>query len=214
VTPDPFALIAILRGVRPEEVCAVGDTLYGAGFRSIEVPLNSPDPFASIEALRGHLPQDALVGAGTVFDPADVGRAHGVGAQTIVSPHTDPEVVAETVRRGMRSYPGAATPSDAFAALRAGTRRVKVFPSQQVGPGGLKAWREVLPPDVELLPVGGVGAGSMAGWVAAGATGFGVGSALYRAGRDVADLGTRAAALVEAWHACTRDAHEEGRSAR
>jgi 2-dehydro-3-deoxyphosphogalactonate aldolase len=203
VTPDPQALIAILRGVRPEEVREVGDTLYGAGFRSLEVPLNSPDPFASIGALRGHLPQDALVGAGTVVDTADVGRAQDVGAQTIVSPHTDPDVVAETVRRGMRSYPGAATPSDAFAALRAGTRTVKVFPSQQVGAAGLKAWREVLPADVELLPVGGIDAGSLAGWVAAGATGFGVGSALYRAGRDLEDLRTRAAALVEAWHACT-----------
>jgi 2-dehydro-3-deoxyphosphogalactonate aldolase len=197
--------IAILRGVRPEEVCAVGDVLYDAGFRSLEVPLNSPDPFTSIRALREHLPQDALVGAGTVFAVEDVRRAHEVGAQTIVSPHTDTAVVAETVRLGMRSYPGAATPSEAFAALRAGTRTVKVFPSQQVGHAGVKAWREVLPRDVQLLPVGGVDAAGLAGWVAVGATGFGIGSSLYRPGRDLDDLAARAGDLFAAWRACVQD---------
>lgn len=191
-------LIAILRGLTPAEAAAVGQAVAGAGIGILEVPLNSPDPCRSISLLRAALP-GCLVGAGTVLSTAQVREAHAAGAQLVVSPNTDAGVIAETVRLGMRSYPGAATPSEAFAALSAGARAVKVFPAVQVGPAGMKAWTDVLPAWAELIPVGGVDAGSFPAWVAAGATGFGVGSALYRAGRPAADVADRARALRSAW---------------
>jgi 2-dehydro-3-deoxyphosphogalactonate aldolase len=195
-------LIGILRGLDPTEATRVGDVLYGAGFRSLEVPLNSPEPFTSIRRLRDHLPDDALVGAGTVLAVEDVRRAQDAGALTVVSPNTDPAVIRETVARGMLSYPGAATPTEAFSAVAAGTLNVKIFPSGQVGPAGLKAWREVLPQAVLLFPVGGVDAEDFEGWVAAGAAGFGLGSALYRPDRDLDELESRARRLVAAWQDC------------
>ena len=195
---SPTGLIAILRGLTPDEAVAIGRAVAGAGIGILEVPLNSPDPGQSISLLRNALP-DCLVGAGTVLTTAQVEEAHAAGAQLVVSPNTDAGVIAETLRRGLRSYPGAATPSEAFAALSAGARAVKVFPAVQVGPAGMKAWTDVLPAWAELLPVGGVDAGAFPAWTAAGATGFGIGSALYRPGMRPADVAERARALQSAW---------------
>jgi len=194
----PTGLIAILRGLTPDDAVAIGQAVADAGIGILEVPLNSPDPCRSISLLRKALP-GCLVGAGTVLTTAQVREAHAAGAQLVVSPNTDVNVIAETVRRGLRSYPGAATPSEAFAALSAGARAVKVFPAVQVGPAAMKAWTDVLPAWAELIPVGGIDAGSFPAWTAAGATGFGVGSALYLAGRSPADVANRARAIESAW---------------
>lgn len=191
-------LIAILRGITPDEAPAIGRALHEAGFGILEVPLNSPDPYRSIQLLRDALP-GCTVGAGTVLTAAEVADAHAAGAQIIVSPNTNPAVISETVRRGLRSYPGAATPSEAFTAIAAGARAVKVFPAIQVGPAGMKAWTDVLPAAVELIPVGGLKAEDFRTWIAAGATGFGIGSALYRAGTPVPVVASRARELQSAW---------------
>lgn len=196
-------LIAILRGLTTAEANDVGHCLYDAGFRSLEVPLNSPDPLRTIAALRDTLPADCVVGAGTVLTVDEVRQCHAAGAQIIVSPNTNPAVIAETVRLGMASFPGAATPSDAFAAIEAGAENVKIFPAEQVGRGGLKAWTAVLPSRIALLPVGGVDASNLGAWVAAGATGFGIGSSLYAPGIGVEDLRRRADALIVAWKMST-----------
>ena len=203
-------LIAILRGITPDEAPAIGRALHEAGFVILEVPLNSPDPYRSIQLLRDALP-GCTVGAGTVLTAAEVADAHAAGAQIIVSPNTNPAVISETVRRGLRSYPGAATPSEAFTAIAAGAGAVKVFPAIQVGPAGMKAWTDVLPAAVELIPVGGLKAEDFRTWVAAGATGFGIGSALYRAGTPVPVVASRARELQSAWQeagsSLTRGAH-------
>lgn len=196
-------LIAILRGVTQREAADVGRCLYDAGFRALEVPLNSPEPLRSITAIRTAVPVDCAVGAGTVLTIDQVGRCREAGAEMIISPNTDPEVIRETLRLGMRTFPGAATPTEAFAALAAGARDVKVFPADQVGTVGLRAWTAVLPPGTGLLPVGGVDASTMASWWAAGATGFGIGSSLYRAGVEIDELHRRAVAIMSAWVAAT-----------
>jgi len=192
------ALIAILRGLTDAEAMCVGMCLYDAGLRTLEVPLNSPDPLRTIATLREGLPADCAVGAGTVLSVEQVARCEGAGAQLIVSPNTDTAVIAETVRRGLRSFPGAATPSEAFAAIGAGARDVKIFPADQVGYAGLKAWTAVVPQEIGLIPVGGVEAANLGAWLAAGATAFGIGSALYRPGISVRDLRRRADALIAA----------------
>ena len=194
-------VLAILRGLQPGEAEAVGQTLYAAGIRSLEVPLNSPDPLASIAILRDTLPSDATVGAGTVLTVADVDRCAEVGSELIVSPHTNVDLIAATLHAGMRSVPGCATPSEAVTALAAGTSTLKVFPAGTIGPAGLKAWREVLPRSVQLFPVGGVTAADFPAWLAAGANGFGVGAALYSPGIPLTQLGERALALLAAWTA-------------
>ncbi len=193
-------LIAILRGLEPTEAAEVGSVLYESGLRTLEVPLNSPEPLRSIEILRSSLPQDARVGAGTVLTTAQVTSVKEAGGQLVVSPNTNPEVIAATVAAGLASYPGVATVSEAFTAIEAGAGALKLFPAQQVGLAGMKAWLAVLPP-VDLIPVGGVGADEMAEWVAAGATGFGIGSALFAPGVRLEELRTQAAALVQAWDA-------------
>ena len=190
--------IAILRGVRTDEALAVGEALYGAGIRELEVPLNSPDPFASIERLRAGLPAGCLVGAGTVLTPADVRRAHDAGAELIVSPNTDPRVIRATLALGMEPVPGAGTPTEAFTAVDAGAATVKVFPGEVVGPAGLHAWRSVLPPEVALVAVGGVSVDTIADWLAAGAAGVGIGSSLYRPGRAPDEVGEIASRVVAA----------------
>ena len=162
----PTGLIAILRGLTPAEAVAIGRAVSDAGIGVLEVPLNSPDPCQSISLLRKALP-GCLVGAGTVLTTAQVEEAHAAGAQLVVSPNTDVSVITETVRRGLGSYPGAATPSEAFAALSAGARAVKVFPAVQVGPAAMKAWTDVLPAWAELIPVGGIDASSFPAWTAA-----------------------------------------------
>ncbi|MFI7481272.1 2-dehydro-3-deoxy-6-phosphogalactonate aldolase [Kocuria sp. M1R5S2] len=196
-------LVAILRGLGPQEAPEVGQRLYEAGFRALEVPLNSPDALASIRLLREGLPDDCAVGAGTVLTVEEVRAARDAGAGIIVSPAMDPEVITTTVRLGMRSYPGVATPTEAFAAVRAGARSLKLFPADAVGIGGMKAWQAVLPTGIEFIPVGGVDAGNLGDWVTAGATGAGIGSSLYRPGITGHDLSARAAALVRAWQSAT-----------
>lgn len=192
-------LIAIIRGVTPTEAVAIGEAIYAGGFRAIEVPLNSPDPLRSIESIRTALPADCRVGAGTVLTVDDVHRTRDVGAEIIVSPNTFEDVIAETVRLGLASYPGAATPSEAFTALRAGAGAIKIFPAETVGIAGMKAWASVLPKGTPLLPVGGVDASNLAQWRAAGAAGAGIGSSLYRAGDDPAEVSRRASEMTRAW---------------
>jgi len=195
----PTGLVAILRGVAPHEVVALGEVLVEEGFAAVEVPLNSPDPFSSVRRLADACGERCVVGAGTVLTVADVERARAAGARMVVSPNSDPVVVAAAVEQGLRPYPGAATPTEAFAALAAGARSIKLFPSDAVGISGMKAWRAVLPADVELVPVGGVDETNLAAWAAAGAGGAGLGSCLYRPGDGPDLVRARARALRTAW---------------
>ncbi|HET7313553.1 2-dehydro-3-deoxy-6-phosphogalactonate aldolase [Salinisphaera sp.] len=192
-------LIAILRGVKPNEIEAIGETLFEAGFRVIEIPLNSPDPLASIEKLSAKLGDGALVGAGTVLQPEQVGQVRDAGGRIIVSPNAKIEVIEATVRAGLASAPGVATPTEGFAALDAGAHALKLFPAEAIGPKVVKAWRAVVPSAVPLMPVGGVNPDNMHEFVAAGATGFGLGSALYKAGMDTATVAANARAFADAW---------------
>lgn len=192
-------LIAILRGVTPDEAVPVARAAFENGFAAIEVPLNSARPFESIARIRDALPADCAVGAGTVLSVADVMRAKDAGAGIIVSPNTEAAVISATVAAGMRSYPGVATPTEAFAAVAAGARSVKLFPSTAIGIEGMHAWRSVLPPDVEMLPVGGVTPENTTAWAAAGAGGAGIGSALYKPGTPTEEVARIARAFAEAW---------------
>ena len=193
-------LIAILRGLTPAEAPAIGDVLVEAGFRLLEVPLNSPRPLDSIALLRKRFPQ-ALVGAGTVLTAQEVGEVAAAGGELVVAPNFDREVVVETVRRGMVSVPGIMTPTEAFGALAAGAHGLKLFPAELASPAVVKALLAVLPRDTPLIPVGGIGAGSLREWQAAGAAGFGLGSSLYRPGDDAATVRAKATAIVAAYKA-------------
>lgn len=194
-------LVAILRGLRPEEAEAIGAALVGAGFRLLEVPLNSPEPLASVTALVRAFGDRALVGAGTVTSPEEVERLCQAGGRLVVMPHGDTEVIRAAKAAGLACVPGVATPTEAFAALRAGADALKLFPAEVLGPATLKAWRAVLPAGTAVLPVGGVTPETMAPWCAAGAAGFGLGTALYRPGAMPAEVGERAAAFVASWRA-------------
>lgn len=200
MTSRTTGLVAILRGVTPADAVAVTEVIFAEGFDAVEVPLNSPDPLESIRRIRAAGSPDRRVGAGTVLSPEDVRRAADAGASLIVSPNTRADVVAETVRLGLESYPGAATPTEAFAALDAGARAIKLFPSSMIGVDGMRAWASVLPPGVDLVPVGGIDATNLAGWARAGAAGAGVGTSLYRPGDAPSVVGARAAELVRIWH--------------
>ena len=189
-------LVAIIRGVTPDEVAAVGEAIHAAGIRIIEVPLNSPDPLASIERLARAMGDRATVGAGTVLKVEDVARVRDAGGQIVVSPGGDPAVIAATVAAGMISAPGYFTPTEAFAALNAGAHALKLFPAEAASPAVVKAQRAVLPPDVPLLVVGGVRPDNMADYIAAGANGFGLGSGVYKAGQSPAEVGRQARAFV------------------
>ena len=191
-------LVAILRGVRPEEVVSIGEALVDAGFTLIEVPLNSPDPLASIAALASAIGDRALVGAGTVLSPADVANVADANGTLIISPNTDADVIAASVARGLVSVPAFVTPTEAFAALRAGATALKLFPAEGASPTVLRAMRAVLPKDTRVLPVGGITPEKMAPWIDAGANGFGLGSALYTPGRDGRDVHARACDFVKA----------------
>lgn len=191
-------LVAILRGLRPEEAEAVGDVLYAAGWRLLEVPLNSPDPLASIATLARRFP-DAVVGAGTVRTEDEVRAVHAAGGRLIVSPHFDARVVRASVALDLVSLPGVLTPSEAFAALAAGATGLKLFPAEMMPPAGVKAVRAVLPPEVLLFPVGGIAPNNMAPYRNAGANGFGIGSALYQPGRDLHAIAAAAQAFADAW---------------
>jgi 2-dehydro-3-deoxyphosphogalactonate aldolase len=195
-------LVAILRGLDVDSAAAVGQALFDAGFRILEVPLNRPGALECIAILAAIAPPDALVGAGTVLTVADVDAVHAAGGQLIVSPNCNPAVVHRSVATGLFSAPGIVTPSEAFAALDAGAHALKIFPAEQVGTAGLKALLSVLPSGTPIWPVGGITPESMAGWVKAGATGFGIGGQLYAPGTSAAQVKTRAAGFVAAWKAC------------
>jgi 2-dehydro-3-deoxyphosphogalactonate aldolase len=191
-------LVAILRGISPAEAADVGQALWDAGWRLLEVPLNSPEPLKSIEILARRFPQ-ALVGAGTVRSAAEVRQVQDSGGRIIVSPHCDARVIRAAVERGLLSLPGVMTPSEAFAALDAGATALKLFPAEMIPPAAVKAMRAVLPASLQLLPVGGIGPTTMAPYRAAGASGFGIGSALYKPGMDAAAVAASARAFADAW---------------
>ena len=195
---DELPLVAILRGLKPDEAPAIGDVLVEAGFRLIEVPLNSPQPLESIELLRKRFP-DVTIGAGTVLTEAEVRDVASAGGELIVAPNFDRNVVVETVRLGLASLPGIMTPTEAFAALNAGAHGLKLFPAELASPAVVKALLAVLPKGTLLIPVGGIGADNMDAWRAAGPAGFGLGSSLYKPGDDAATVRAKAAAIVSAW---------------
>jgi 2-dehydro-3-deoxyphosphogalactonate aldolase len=189
-------LVAIIRGVTPDEAEAVGAALFDAGIRIIEVPLNSPDPLRSIERLAATLGDQALVGAGTVIDVADVARVADAGGRIIVAPNSDPQVIAAAAAAGLVSCPGYYTPSEGFAAVRAGAHGLKLFPAESATPAVLKAQLAVLPRAVPIIVVGGIKPDNMEPWLDAGASGFGLGGGLYQAGQPVEQTAAKARAYV------------------
>ena len=194
-------LVAILRGLTPGESAAILQTLIGEGFLLIEAPLNSPEPYESIRAMRAIAPPEALVGAGTVKTPDEVAAVAKAGGDLIVMPHADVAVIAAAKARGLIALPGVATPTEAFAALGAGADGLKAFPAEMITPSIVNAWRAVIPASVPIMPVGGITPDNMGPYLAAGANGFGLGSALYRPGDSAASVKEKAAAFVAAWRA-------------
>ena len=184
----PFPLVAILRGITVVEAPRVAKTLFDAGFRLLEVPLNRPGALESIAAICAIAPDDAVIGAGTVLRMEDVDAVRNVGGRLIVSPHCDARVIAHAVESEMLTLPGVVTPTEAFAALGAGAHGLKLFPAEMINPATVKALRSILPPATPLLPVGGINPCNMAGYIAAGADGFGIGGRLYSPGVDPARL--------------------------
>jgi 2-dehydro-3-deoxyphosphogalactonate aldolase len=189
-------LVAIIRGVTPDDCEAIGQAAFDVGIRIIEVPLNSPDPLASIRKLSASLGDRALIGAGTVLDPAQVAQVKDAGGRLIVSPSTDPAVIRAAVAAGLISCPGYFTPSEAFTAIEAGAHGLKLFPAEGASPAVLKAQKAVLPKEVPVIVVGGVRPDSMRPWRDAGADGFGLGSGLYRPGQSPAETADKARAYV------------------
>lgn len=193
---DQCPLIAIVRGMTPDAAEAIGDAIYESGIRIIEVPLNSPDPLESIEKLAKRFGDRMLVGAGTVLDPADVARVQKAGGRIIVSPETNIEVIAASTAAGLVASPGYFTPSEAFSAIRAGAAALKLFPAEGASPALLKAHLAVIPKDMPIIIVGGIKPDNMHPWIEAGATGFGLGSGLYRPGQTAAETTEKARAYV------------------
>ena len=191
-------LIAIIRGVTPADAEAIAGALHEGGIRIIEVPLNSPDPLTSIRIIADAYGDRALVGAGTVLDPADVPRVAGAGGRLVVSPNTNTAVIEATVEAGMVSSPGYFTPSEAFAAIKAGAQSIKLFPAEAASPAVVKSQKAVLPKDIPLIVVGGVTPETVPSWLAGGADGFGLGGGLYRPGQDAATTLEKARAYVAA----------------
>lgn len=197
-------LIAILRGLAPAEALDVGRALYAAGFRTLEVPLNRPGAIECIAALAAGMPADTLIGGGTMLTEAHVEEVHAAGGRLLVSPNCDPAVIRRAAALGMLAAPGVATPTEAFAALQAGAHALKLFPAESLGHGGLKALKSVVPAGTDLWPVGGITPESIPAWVAAGATGFGIGSQLFAPGVSAAQVEERARAYVAAWVAAKK----------
>lgn len=198
---DRLPLVAILRGITPEEALPIGHVLVSAGFAIIEVPLNSPRPFESIRALSAEFGRDVLVGAGTVTDPAQVAQLASAGGRIVVMPHGDPEVIRAAKAAGLLCVPGVSTPTEGFAALRSGADALKLFPAELLTPRVLKAMLSVFPRGTRFLPVGGIAPDNMGEFVSAGAAGFGLGSALYKPGATAAQVADRAQAFAAAWRA-------------
>lgn len=191
-------VVAIVRGVRPEEVLDHAEALYDAGVRGIEVPLNSPDPLKSVRLLADAFGARMVVGAGTVLTPDQVEAVANAGGRIIVSPNTAPVVIARAIALGLDPVPGFATATEAFAAIAAGARHLKLFPAATYGPGHLRQLKAVLPPDVVVWAVGGVGPANIAEWWAAGARAFGLGGELYRAGQSIAETVSKARRVMAA----------------
>lgn len=191
-------LVAILRGVRPDEVVAIGEELVAAGFTLIEVPMNSPDPLDSVARLVAALGDRAMIGAGTVLTPAQVDSVREAGGRMVISPNMNADVIRASVAAGMVSLPGIATPTEALAALDAGATALKLFPAEAASPAVLKAMRAILPRETRVLPVGGIVPDGMGPWREAGAAGFGLGSALYKPGLSADAIGANARAFVAA----------------
>jgi 2-dehydro-3-deoxyphosphogalactonate aldolase len=196
-------LIAILRGLRPEESVAIGEALYDAGFRIIEVPLNSPQPFDSIRLLRNSLPADCLIGAGTVLSAEQVQQVKAAGGQLIVMPHSDPVVLKAAKEADLYLAPGVVTPTEAFAALAAGADVLKLFPAESLTPAVVKALLAVLPKGTALVPVGGISPDNMQPFLDAGVAGFGLGSGLFKPGMTVQQVADNAKAYAQAWRSLT-----------
>ncbi|MFT9331277.1 MAG: 2-dehydro-3-deoxy-6-phosphogalactonate aldolase [Acetobacter persici] len=191
-------LIAILRGVRPEEVMDIGQVLVDTGFTIIEVPLNSPSPYQSIQLLQERFGGKVLIGAGTVTSVEQVDEVKRHGGRLIVMPHADPTVIAAAKAHRLCCTPGVATPTEGFTALKAGADALKMFPAEQLGIGVLSAWKSIFPPDVRFIPVGGITPDNMPGYLKAVAAGFGLGSALYRAGKSPEDVALAAGRFIQA----------------
>lgn len=192
-------IIAILRGITPAEARDVGTALFEAGVRVVEVPLNSPDPFTTIEKLASGFAGRMVVGAGTVLDPADINLLKSHKGEIAVSPDCNPAVIARAQEAGLIAIPGVFTPTEAFAAVRAGARHLKLFPAEAASPLTIKAWKAVLPKHVQVYAVGGVIPGNMQAWTNAGADGFGIGSNIYKQGMTAADVAKAAGTFVSAW---------------
>ena len=197
---QPLPLVAILRGLTPQDALSIGAALFDAGFRVIEVPLNSPQPLESIALLAREFGDRCLVGAGTVLTPEQVAQVKSAGGKLIVMPHGDTTVIRAAKAAGLVCTPGVATPTEAFAALAAGADALKLFPAEQLPPPVLKAWSSVLPKGTALLPVGGITPDNMGAYRKAGAAGFGIGSALYSPGIDANETARRARAFVDGWN--------------
>lgn len=200
---EACGIVAILRGVTPAEVVDVATALHKAGIRIVEVPLNSPDPFISIEKLSNAFRNELIVGAGTVLSTQDVNLLKHHGGQISVSPDCNPEVISLAVKMGMIPLPGVFTPTEAFAAIKAGATHLKLFPAEAASPATIKAWKAVLPKHVKLFAVGGVTPENMGDWLKAGTTGFGIGSALYKQGMSLSKISESAHTLVSAWKRAT-----------
>lgn len=197
-------LVAILRGVKPDEVGAIGEALFASGISWIEVPLNSPEPLDSITTLVARLGDKAVVGAGTVLTAGEAEAVASTGARLVVSPNMDPEVIRVTKAKGMISLPGVFTATECFAALEAGADGLKFFPGELIGPKGLKALKAVLPATATTYAVGGVSAANIPEWLAAGVDGFGLGSSLYKPGDSAQDVAARAKEIVAAYDEAKR----------
>jgi 2-dehydro-3-deoxyphosphogalactonate aldolase len=195
---EKMPVVAIIRGITPDHVIEIGHAIYEAGIGIIEVPLNSPEPFESIKRLSIDLGEDCIIGCGTLLNEEDAKRVAKVGGQIAVTPNTRPNVIQKCIELGMTPMPGWATPTEAFAAYRAGARYLKLFPASSFGSEHIKAVKAVLPSDAKILAVGGAGAHNAAEWLAAGVDGFGIGSDIYKAGRSAEDVHQRCKDIVDA----------------